>query len=56
MARLVSGRWPRELFFRLRLALPLRLRVFTFATRTLKACSTALRTSIFVAEGSTTKT
>ena len=56
MARLVSGRWPRELLLRLRLVLPLRLRVLTLSTRTLKACSTAWRTSILVADGSTTKT
>ena len=56
MARLVSGRLPFTLVRRLRVAFPLRLSVLTLVTRTLKACSTAWRTSILVARGSTMKT
>ena len=55
MARLVFGRWPFMFVRRLRVAFPLRFRVLTLVTRTLKACSTAWRTSILVAPGSTMK-
>ena len=56
MARFVPGRMPTTPVRRLRVDLPLRLRVLTLVTFTLKARSTALRTSTLVERGSTTKT
>ena len=55
-ARFVLGRLPGVLVRRLRVVLPLRLRVFTLSTFTPKASSTARRISIFVERGSTTNT
>src|SRR5579859_104171 len=51
IARLVSARLPKVGMRRWRLRLPLRLRVFTLTTDTLKICSTARRISILSASG-----